>query len=129
MIHSEKIKAVHEKGCVKEWFCKLTAWHLSTSLQINFFADNFEGFLKNECLRMATSRSCIKCLKSSFLLYLVVEILQLVHEVSSFPYRQGIFPRNLTLSVTLNLEVSDQRPCEKDQKVELGYFSKCTGVT
>ena len=52
---------------------------------------------------MATSRSCIKCLKStcgkSFLQYLVVEILQLVHEISSLPevlYKRGVlknFPK------------------------------------
>ena len=32
---------------------------------------------------MATSRSCIKCLKSTG--EIVVEILQLVHEINSFP--------------------------------------------
>ena len=35
---------IHEKGCVKEFFRKLAGWHLATSLQINFFTDNFEGF-------------------------------------------------------------------------------------
>ena len=46
---------------------------------------------------MATSRSCIKWLKNTceivFLLYLVVEILQFVHKVSSFPealYKRGV---------------------------------------
>ena len=40
---------------------------------------------------MATSRSCIKCFKSTceivFLLYLVVKILQLVHKIAVFPRR------------------------------------------
>ena len=45
---------------------------------------------------MATSRSCImfeKQLWNSFLLYLLVGILQLVHEMSSFPevlYKRGV---------------------------------------
>ena len=49
----------------KSFFRKLTGWHLATSLQINFFTDNFQKFQWNELLRMATSRSCIKCLKST----------------------------------------------------------------
>ena len=51
---------------------------------------------------MATSRSCKKMLEkhlwNRFLLYLVVEILQLVHEISSFPevlYKRGIL-KNFT---------------------------------
>ena len=46
---------------------------------------------------MATFRSSIKCLKSTceivFLLYLLVETLQLVHKISSFPevlYKRGV---------------------------------------
>ena len=46
---------------------------------------------------MATSRSFIKCVKRTyeivFLLYLLVEILQLEHEISSFPevlYKRGV---------------------------------------
>ena len=35
---------IHERECVKEFFCKLTGWHLATSLQINFFTDSFQGF-------------------------------------------------------------------------------------
>ena len=46
-----------------------------------------------------------------------------------FTIRQGIFSNNLTPWVTLNSEVSDQRPCAKDQKTELSHFSKWTGVT
>ena len=32
------------RGYAKEVFCKLTGWHLATSLQINFFTDSFQGF-------------------------------------------------------------------------------------
>ena len=47
----------------KKFSRKLACWHLATSLQINFFIDNFQGFQVNECLQMATSRSCKKRLK------------------------------------------------------------------
>ena len=69
---------------MKEFFRKLTGWHLTTPLQINICRNSFQGLYVNKRLRMATSPSCIKWfiekhLWNSFLLYLVVEILQLVH--------------------------------------------------
>ena len=39
---------------------------------------------------------------------------QILVQVLRSIYRQRIFPDNLTPWVTLNLEVSDQRPCKKD---------------
>ena len=68
------------------FFHKLADWHLATSLQINFSTDNFQEFKVNERLQMATSSCCTKCLtitsEVAFLLYLLVEIFELVHEVS-----------------------------------------------
>ena len=70
----------------ESFFHKLAGWHLATSLQINFSTDNFQEFKVNERLQMATSSCCTKCLKITsevaFLLYLLVEIFELVHEVS-----------------------------------------------
>ena len=35
---------IDEKGCMKEFLCKLASWHLTISLQNNFFTDSFQGF-------------------------------------------------------------------------------------
>ena len=84
LMHSEKMKAKHMKEDVRKsfFFRNIVGWHLGTSLQINFFTDSFQGF---QGLRRATCCSCIKCLKkhlwNNFLLYLVVEFLQLLHEI------------------------------------------------
>ena len=87
---SEKMKVKYIKEDVwKSFFCKPTSGHLATSLGINFFTDD-------ERLRMVNSRSSIKCLKSTseIVFYLLmVEILQLVHEISIFPevfYERGV---------------------------------------
>ena len=50
--------------CERDFFGKLAGWHLATSLRINFLTNSFQGVQVNERLRMATSRSCIKWLKS-----------------------------------------------------------------
>ena len=85
-VYSEKMKAKYIKMDVWKFFCKLAGWHLATSLQINLFTGNFKGFWVNERLRMATSRECLKSIcEAVFFPYLVVEIRQLVHEISSFP--------------------------------------------
>ena len=66
VIHSDKMKAKYMKKDVsKSTFRKLAGWNLATLLQINFFTDNFQRFKLHERLRTATSRSCIKCLKST----------------------------------------------------------------
>ena len=49
----------------KSFFRKFADWHLATSLPINFFTDNFQGFWINEGLQMVSSHSCIKYLKST----------------------------------------------------------------
>ena len=71
---------------MKEFFRKLAGWYPLTSLRINFFTDNFQGFLKNEPIPMAASRSCSKVLRSTweiiFLLCMLAIIPQLVHEIS-----------------------------------------------
>ena len=44
-VHSEKMKAKYIKKDVwNSFFRKLSAWHLATLLQINFFIDNFQRF-------------------------------------------------------------------------------------
>ena len=44
-MHSEKMKAKFMKRiCERVFFGKLAGWHLATSLEINFFTDNFQGF-------------------------------------------------------------------------------------
>ena len=53
-------------------FCKLTGWHLATSLhQVNIFTKNCYGFSLNGYLSMATSLSYTKCLKSAFEIVIV----------------------------------------------------------
>ena len=47
---------IHEGKICETFFRKLTGWHLATSLEINLFTDNLQGFWVNERLRMATSR-------------------------------------------------------------------------
>ena len=82
-------------------FCKRAGWHLTTSsLQINFFMDDFQGFLVNKNLQIATSRSFNKILEKhlwiSFLLCMLIEILQVVSE--SFPevlFKKG-FLKNIS---------------------------------
>ena len=49
----------------RAFFHELAGWHLAASVQINFFTDYFQRFSVNERLRMATSCSCTKCLKST----------------------------------------------------------------
>ena len=44
VMRSEKMKAKHMKEDVWKTFFRKRAWHLSTSLRINFFTDNFQGF-------------------------------------------------------------------------------------
>ena len=69
-----------------------------TSLRINLCTYNFQGLEVNKRLWMTTSRSCIKCLKSTceivfHYLHLSVEILQLEHEIRSFSemlYKRGV---------------------------------------
>ena len=57
---------------MREFFCKLTGWHLATSLhQVNIFTKNFYGFSLNGYLSMATSLSYTKCLKSAFEIVIV----------------------------------------------------------
>ena len=34
---------IHEGGHVKEFFCKLAGWPLTTSLRVNLFKGNFQG--------------------------------------------------------------------------------------
>ena len=74
--------------CKRVFFRKLAGQHPATSLRINFFTDNFQGFRLNEHRPMAISRSCAKCLKSTceivFILYILLKILPLVHETNSF---------------------------------------------
>ena len=66
MMGSSKMKAKYMKRNVrKSFFCELVGWHLAASLQINLFAESFQGFYVSERLLMATSRSCIKCLNST----------------------------------------------------------------
>ena len=49
---------IHEGGCVKEFFFhKRTGWYVTTSIEINSFADNFQEFQPNKHLRMDTFRS------------------------------------------------------------------------
>ena len=44
-MHSGKKKAKYMRYYVQKSFsCKLAGWHLATSLEIDFFTDNFEGF-------------------------------------------------------------------------------------
>ena len=50
---------------MKELFLQLAGWHLGTSLRINLFTDNFQGYYVNERPRIATSRFRIKYLKSA----------------------------------------------------------------
>ena len=40
----------------KSFVLKLAAWHLTISLQINLFTDNFQEFYVNDPLRLAVSR-------------------------------------------------------------------------
>ena len=65
------------------FFRKLAGWHLAIHYRLT--SSQLSGVLSKH-LRIATSRSCTKCLKSTcevvFLLYLVVEILQLGHEIA-----------------------------------------------
>ena len=89
VMHSEKMKAKYMKeGVWKSFFRKLADWHRATSLQINFFTHSSQEFW--ESFKILTSsngylsflfKMLQKHLWNSFLLYLVVEILQLVHEI------------------------------------------------
>lgn len=66
LMRSEDMKVKCIKECVKKFFFrKLAGWDLTTLLQINFFTDNFRWFWLNEHLRMATSPSHTKYLKST----------------------------------------------------------------
>ena len=97
VMHSEKMKAKYMKeGVWKSFFRKLADWHRATSLQINFFTDSSQEFW--ESFKILTSsngyllflfKMLQKHLWNSFLLYLVVEILQLVHETKVL-YKRGV---------------------------------------
>ena len=98
VIPSEKMKAKYMKEDVwKRFFCILPVWHLAISVRINFFSDNFQRFLVNEHLWMATSRP-YDWILNIFLLYLLVEIQQLVHEISGFP--EGIYKKGVLKNVS-----------------------------
>ena len=73
----------------------------------------------------ATHCSCIKCLKSIceiLLLYLVVEILQLVHEISSFPTKEVIWKTSQNSQIITR---SSHRRCSLRKGV-LRIFSEFT---
>ena len=40
----ENESKIHEGGCMKDFFWKLTDWNLGALLPVNFFTDNFQGF-------------------------------------------------------------------------------------
>ena len=80
---------------------------------------------------MATFRSCIKYLKStceSFLLYLLVEILQLVHKISSFPevpYKRGILTQIFYHRYSqINTRSSDSGVLTKDALKNFAKFEE-----
>ena len=88
---SEEVNAKYMKEDVlKSFFRKLADWHLTSSLRINFFTNNIQGFWLNEHLPVASNTLSFlynmpkKYLGNSFLLYILPEILQVVHEISSF---------------------------------------------
>ena len=97
-MRSEKMKAKYMKGDVwKSFFINLQVnisqlhYKLTSSQIICRYCN-----IASERPRKATSRSFIKCLKSTcemYVLYVLVEILQLVHEISSssgFTYKRAI---------------------------------------
>ena len=79
-----------KEDVLKSFFRKLADWHLTSSLRINFFTNNIQGFWLNEHLPVASNTLSFlynmpkKYLGNSFLLYILPEILQVVHEISSF---------------------------------------------
>ena len=94
---------IHEGGCVKEFFfVNLQAGISSTSFQINFFttfSDILSKWTPSNGYFLFLYKMLEKHLWNSFLLYLVVEFLQLVYETSSFPevlYKRSVlknFPK------------------------------------
>ena len=117
--------------CKRVFFCKLAGQHPATSLRINFFTDNFQGFRLNEHRPMAISRSCAKCLKSTcevvFILYILVKILRLVHETNSFP---EVFCKKDVLkkkSENLHVNTKNSHPKMFCQKGFLKNFAKFIG--
>ena len=93
----ENESKIHEGRCVKEFFHKLAGEHLATSLQINFFTDNLQVL---QYCKWTPSKGYFsffyKMPESTcemYVLYVLVEILQLVHEISSssgFTYKRAI---------------------------------------
>ena len=82
MMHSEKTKKnTWRRMCEGVFFHKLAGWHLATPLLVNLFTNSFQGFGYFSFLYKMLE----KHLWNSFLQYLMVEILQLLHEISSFP--------------------------------------------
>ena len=59
-----KMNAKYMNEDVWKFFRKFAGWHLPTSSKIYFAADKIQRFWVNKLFRMATSRSCIKSLKS-----------------------------------------------------------------
>ena len=107
-------------------------WHLATSLQINFFANNFKGFEVTFKILTPSNgyfpflyKMLEKHLWNSFLLYLVVEILQLAHEISSF--REALCKRGALKNLS---KFSDKRKKQSSEGVLLKYvlnnFAKFT---
>ena len=84
----------------KSFFRKLAGWHLATSWQNNLFTDNFQVSFKiltssNGYLSFLY-KMLEKHLRNSFLQYLMVEILQIVHDLSSFSevlYKRGVLKK------------------------------------
>ena len=82
-MHAEKMKVkCMNQDVWKSLICKLAGWHLETSLQINFFADSFQGFYVSFKILMTSNGYSLflykmleKHLWNSFLLFLVVQIL------------------------------------------------------
>ena len=44
-VFCENETKIHEGGCMKDFFWKFTGWDLGALLPVNFFTDNFQGFI------------------------------------------------------------------------------------
>ena len=81
----QKMKTKYMKEDMwKSFFRKLAGWHIATSLRINLFTANFQGFILSKWTPSNVYFSLLykvlgKHLWNSFSLYLLVKILQLVH--------------------------------------------------
>ena len=84
-MRSEKMKAKYIKKYVwMSFFHKFVGWHLAASIQINVFRENFDQINTLQWLRLVLIQNAWK-VSVKYLLCMLVEILQLLHEISSLP--------------------------------------------